>query len=111
VNLITTTTTAQEASPPGGALGHNKERKLTDQNQMVKEQLLHILFGTMIFIVLGAIAVALDLAAAGVLKLGVSEFTHQAIEKAAHGMLLLDLVLFGLYLVRTSVTLVKEMFK
>jgi hypothetical protein len=78
---------------------------------MVKEQLLHMLFGTLIFVVLGAIAVGLDLASAGVATLGVSEFTSQAIEKAAHGMLLLDLVLFGLYLVRSSIILVKEMFK
>jgi hypothetical protein len=78
---------------------------------MVKDQLWHMLFGTMIFVVLGCFAVGLDLAAAGVSKLGVSEFTHKAIEYAAHGMLLLDLVLFGLYLVRSSATLVKEMFK
>ncbi len=84
---------------------------MTSHNEMVKEQLLHMLFGTMIFVVLGAIAVGLDLAAAGVLKLGVSEFTHKAIEYVAHGMLLLDLVLFGLYSVRSSATLVKEMFK
>jgi hypothetical protein len=84
---------------------------VTNHNEMVKEQLLHMLFGTIIFVVLGSIAVALDLAATGVLKLGVSEFTHQAIEKAAHGLLLLDLVLFGLYLVRSSANLVKEMFK
>jgi hypothetical protein len=84
---------------------------VTSHNQMVKEQLLHMLFGTLIFVVLGAIAVGLDLASAGVATLGVSEFTSQAIEKAAHGMLLLDLVLFGLYLVRSSIILVKEMFK
>lgn len=70
-----------------------------------------MLFGTMIFIVLGAIAVGLDLAAAGVLKLGVSAFTHRAIEIAAHSMMVVDLVLFALYLVRSSTTLVKEMFK
>ena len=78
---------------------------------MVKEQLLHMLFGTVVFIVLGAIAVGLDLAAAGVFRLGVSNFTHKAIEISAHGLMLLDLVLFGLYLVRSSTTLVKEMFK
>ena len=84
---------------------------MTNHNEMVKEQLLHMLFGTMIFVVLGAIAVGLDLAAAGVMRLGVSEFTHKAIEYAAHGMMVLDLVLFGLYLVISSATLVKEMFK
>ena len=84
---------------------------MTSHNEMVKEQLLHMLFGTIIFIFLGSIAVGLDLAATGVLKLGVSEFTHKVIEYTAHGMLLLDLVLFVLYLVRSSTTLVKEMFK
>ena len=84
---------------------------MKSHNEMVKEQLVHMLFGSMIFVVLGGIAVGLDLAAAGVLKLGVSNFTHLAIEYAAHGLLLLDLVLFGLYLIRSSTTLVKEMFK
>lgn len=84
---------------------------MTNHNQMVKEQLLHMLFGTVIFIVLGGIAVSLDLAAAGVAKLGVSPFTHKAIEMAAHGMLVLDLILFAVYLVRSSYMLVKEMLK
>ena len=84
---------------------------MKSHNEMVKEQLVHMLFGSMIFVVLGGIAVGLDLAAAGALKLGVSKFTHLAIEYAAHGLLLLDLVLFGLYLIRSSTTLVKEMFK
>ncbi|EKD96815.1 MAG: hypothetical protein ACD_23C01244G0005 [uncultured bacterium] len=80
-------------------------------DQMVKEQLLHMLFGTVIFIFLGGIAVALDLAAAGVAKLGVSFFTYKAIEYFAHGMMLLDLVLFAVYLFRSSTNLVKEMLK
>lgn len=84
---------------------------MTTHNEMVEEQLLHMLFGTIIFVVLVAIAVGLDLAAAGVLKLGVSEFTHKAIEYAAHGIFVLDFVLFSLYLVRPSATLVKEMFE
>ena len=84
---------------------------MTTHNEMVEEQLLHMLFGTIILVVLVAIAVGLDLAAAGVLKLGVSEFTHKAIEYAAHGILVLDFVLFSLYLVRPSATLVKEMFE
>lgn len=84
---------------------------MTNHNEMVKEQLLHMLFGTMIFVVLVTIAVGLDLAAAGVMRLGVSEFTHKSIEYAAHGMLVLDLLLFTLYLVKSSATLVKEMFK
>ena len=70
-----------------------------------------MLFGTVIFIILGSIAVGLDLAATEILKLGVSSFTHKAIEFTSHGMLVLDLLLFVLYLVRTSSALVKEMFK
>ena len=84
---------------------------MTNHNGLVKEQLLHMLFGTTIFLVLGGIAVGLDLAAAWVAALHVSEFTHKAIELKAHAMLLLDLTLFALYLGRTSVGLVKEMFK
>ncbi len=78
---------------------------------LFKEQLLHMLFGTFIFVVLGGIAVALDLAASAVERLGVSDFTHAAVEATAHAMLALDLVLFGLYLVKSSVLLVKETFK
>lgn len=84
---------------------------MTNHNEIVKEQLLHLLFGTVVFVVLAGIAVGLDLAAAGLVKLGVSDFTHQALEKAAHGILLLDLVLFALYLATSSFRLAKEMFK
>lgn len=84
---------------------------MNNHNGIVKEQLLHMVFGTVLFIALGALAVCLDLAAEGVRTLGVSNFTHQAIVITAHGMLVLDLVLFAVYLYRTSVSLVKEMFK
>ena len=75
---------------------------------LMKDQLLHLLFGAFIFLVLGSVAVALDLAASLVGQVGVSDFTRHAIEWAAHGMLALDLALFGVYLARTSWTLVKE---
>jgi hypothetical protein len=84
---------------------------MTNHQTLVKEQLLHMLFGTVIFLVLGAIAVALDLASAAILQLGVSEFTSQAIAWTAHGMLMLDLVLFAMYLARSSWALSKEMFR
>lgn len=80
-------------------------------NGLVKEQLLHLLFGTIIFVVLGGVAVALDLAAGAIKQLGVSAFTHQAIELTAHAMLLLDLVLFVVYLASSSWALAKEMLK
>ena len=70
-----------------------------------------MLIGTVLFIVLASIAVGLDLAAAGMVKLNVSQFTHQALEKTAHGMLIVDLVLFTTYLMRSSFRLLKEMFK
>lgn len=84
---------------------------MTNHQNMVKEQLLHMLIGTFIFIVLGGVAVALDLASTSILRLGVSEFTSQAIAWTAHGMFLLDLVLFVLYLARSSWALCKEMFR
>lgn len=84
---------------------------MNNHHGMVKEQLLHMLFGTVIFVVIGAIAVGLDLAASAIKSLGVSAFTSTAIEFTAHGMLIVDLVLFVLYLARSSWALCKEMFK
>ena len=78
-------------------------------NQIVKEQLLHILFGTILFVSLAAIAVLLDLASIYVATLGVSSFTQKALEYTAHGMLVVDLVLFLVYLAASSGQLVKEM--
>lgn len=80
-------------------------------NALFKEQLLHMLFGTLIFVVLGSIAVALDLASSAVEHLGVTAFTHHAVELTAHAMLALDLVLFVLYLAKSSWLLVKETFQ
>ncbi len=77
----------------------------------VKEQLLHMLFGTLIFVALGVIAVVLDMAASAVERLGVSAFTHAAIATMAHAMFVLDLLLFVLYLVKSSWLLVKETFQ
>lgn len=84
---------------------------MSQHKDLVKEQVLHLSFGTLVFLALGAIAVALDLFASYVKGLGVSPFTHLAIEYTAHGMLALDLVLFVLYLGKSSYLLVKEMFK
>jgi len=80
-------------------------------NEIVKEQLLHILFGAVFFAVIGVIAVALDLASIYVGTLGVSSFTKSAIEYTAHIMLSVDLVLFLVYLAISSKQLVKEMTK
>jgi hypothetical protein len=75
-------------------------------NEIVKEQLLHMLSATAIFIVLGAIAVGLDAGADAVASVqGVSAFTHYAIEITAHVMLVLDLSLFAVYLYTSSVSL------
>lgn len=82
-----------------------------NHRELVKEQLMHMLFGTFIFGVLGGLAVALDLAAGSVQRLGVSLFTQWAIEFSAHVMLAMDLVLFALYLARSGWSLAKETFK
>ena len=79
---------------------------MATHNEIVKEQLLHMLSATAIFIVLGAIAVGLDAAADAVASVqGVSAFTHYAIEITAHVMLVLDLSLFAVYLYTSSVSL------
>lgn len=80
-------------------------------NQIVKEQLLHILFGTLLFVALAAIAVMLDLASIYVAGLGVSIFTQKALEYTAHVMLIVDLVLFLVYLAASSWALIKEITK
>ena len=81
---------------------------MASHNQIVKEQLLHILSATAIFIVLGSLAVALDAAGDAVTKVdGVSVFTQYAIEITAHVMLLVDLGLFATYLFKSTITLFK----
>lgn len=84
---------------------------MNNHNAIVKEQLTHMLFGTVIFVVLAGIAVALDLSATGVANLGVSHFTHNLLVHTAHGILVLDLVLFITYMATSSYRMLKEMFK
>lgn len=84
---------------------------MTNHNGIVKEQLLHMLFGAIIFIAIGVLATGLDLFAGMTLRFGVSDFTHSVLVFSAHGLLVCDLGLFAIYLIRSSVTLVKEMFK
>lgn len=84
---------------------------MANHNQLVKEQLQHMLFGSLLFVCLASIAIGLDMAADSIVKLGgVSRFTYLAIETMAHALLVLDLSLFVLYLYKSSITLVKEIF-
>jgi hypothetical protein len=80
-----------------------------DHNKLIREQLLHIVFGSLIFVAIAIAAVALDLLAGYVPSLGVSPFTTHALEFTAHAILVLDLVLFFIYLAVTSVELIKGM--
>lgn len=81
---------------------------MASHNQIVKEQLLHMLSSTAIFIVLGSLAVALDAAGDVVAKVeGVSAFTHYSIEITSHVMLFVDLALFATYLFKSTITLFK----
>lgn len=82
-----------------------------DHNKVVKEQILHLIFGAAFVVIIGAFAVGLDLASSFVKSLGVTAFTSQALEFSAHAVMVLDLVLFFVYLIATSVELVKGMFK
>ena len=82
-----------------------------DHNKVAKEQILHLVFGALFVLTIGIFAVGLDLAAIGVRTLGVSSFTANALEFAAHAVLVLDLVLFFVYLIVTSIELIKGMTK
>jgi hypothetical protein len=82
-----------------------------NHNKIVKEQGLHIVFGGLFCFIIGAFAVGLDLASSYVKKLGVTGFTSQALEITAHAVLVVDLVLFFIYLIVTSIELVKGMVK
>lgn len=82
-----------------------------DHNRVIKEQILHIFFGAAFFAIIGIFAVGLDLASGYVKGLGVTPFTSQALELSAHAILVLDLVLFFVYLIVASIELVKGMVR
>lgn len=84
---------------------------MNGHQRIIREQILHMLFGTMIFIVLGALAVGLDLASQWIITLGVTSFTYNSISYVAHGLLALDIALFLGYLFKSSWDLLKEIFK
>jgi hypothetical protein len=84
---------------------------MNGHQRIIREQILHMLFGTVIFIVLGALAVGLDLASQWVITLGVTSFTYNSIGYVAHGLLTLDIALFLGYLFKSSWDLLKEIFK
>ncbi|MBC7601642.1 MAG: hypothetical protein H7255_03155 [Ramlibacter sp.] len=56
--------------------------KLKAQNVLVKEQLTHILFGTVLFLAIGSAAVGLDLLATSLKGWGVGSYTRTGIEWA-----------------------------
>jgi hypothetical protein len=80
-----------------------------DQKRIVREQLLHLFFGAVIFAAIAQLAVALDLFATWISHLGVSPFTAGALSLTAHGMLVVDLVLFFMYLGASSIDAIREM--
>jgi hypothetical protein len=82
-----------------------------NHSQLVKEQLVHMLFGTVIFVVLALTAVSLDLLSGWIAHLGVSSFTSQAIQITADVLLVVDLVLFSIYLAVSGYRLIKEMIQ
>ena len=82
-----------------------------DHNKIAKEQLLHLVFGAIFFAIIGVFAVGLDLASGFVKQLGVTAFTSSALEMSAHALMVLDLVLFFVYLLVTSIELVKGMVR
>lgn len=76
-----------------------------------KELLLHMLFGTVIFLVLTGFAVLLDLVATWTGGLGVSALTTEALGWMAHIIMGMDLVMYAAYTGKTGWELLKELFK
>jgi len=77
----------------------------------VKESLLHVVFGAMVFIVIGIVAVLIDMLSGMLPSIGVSKFTQQSLEYASHAMLIGDLVLLFIYAIKSGHTLIMEMFE
>ena len=82
-----------------------------ESHSLVKAQVAHMLTVTMLFTLLAGIAVFLDLAAIQIRQLSATDFTSRAIELTSHAMLLIDITLFGLYSLKTSVVLVMDIFE
>lgn len=82
-----------------------------DHKKVATEQLIHLWFGLLFVLTIGLVAVFLDLLSGWVQTIGVSSFTANALGFTAHAMLVLDLVLFFMYLVVASIDLIKGMLK
>lgn len=82
-----------------------------DHIKIVKKQLLQLAFGAVFFIVIFVFPVGLDLASGFTKSLGVTPFTSSSLELSAHVLMVIDLVLFFVYLVVSSIELVKGMVK
>jgi hypothetical protein len=65
-----------------------------DHRQAIRDQVVVLIYSIAFFFLLITAAVALDLLAQWVRTLGVAEFTYQMIAWSAHGMLILDMILF-----------------
>lgn len=77
------------------------------QHGAVKEQLMHIVVGACLFAVIAGAGILLDLFSTWVKSLGVSEFTAIVISTVAHSLLIVDTLLFCLYVLVTSWSLVR----
>lgn len=82
-----------------------------DHTKVAKEQLVHLFYGIVFFLIIGVAAVSLDLLATYVETLGVSKFTASALGFTAHTMLVLDLFLFLVYLLVASRDLIVGMVR
>ena len=76
-------------------------------NFSLKEQIVHILSGSIIFIVIATVAVIFDRLAIWVKSLGVSDFTYSALTLTSHGLLVIDIFLFIIYVVKSSFQVIK----
>ena len=71
----------------------------------------HTIVGSMIFIIIGGPAIGLSMLVKYLSTLGVPEFTLNVLNFLEHAILLIDALLFSVYLAFTAYSAFKEMWK
>jgi hypothetical protein len=74
------------------------------------EHILHILIGAGIFVILALVAVAIDVLSDGLAILGASQFTIDILSVVSHIALVIDVLLFVIHTVVSSIALTRSFF-
>jgi hypothetical protein len=82
-----------------------------DSKHTIKEQILHLLVGSFLFLLIAIIAIFFDFLSSELEHLKVSAITITLLEYTSHALLVTDLVLFFIHVLVSSKALIKEMLK